>query len=124
MSLPQRAMSARMAAPNACGASMTMSGMVSAQGNAPGVRPDPALPSNKVPSVLSKVSFEQRLDQRPQARPVLFGDDLVGAVGGESARRLGGGECHPRQCGHTGSAPASDKGLGSTGRTAPGRCRR
>lgn len=60
-----------------------MSGMVSAQGNAPGVRPDPALPSNKVPSVLSKVSFEQRLNEQlplelpfkdAQGRSVKLGD--------------------------------------------------
>ena len=41
-----------------------MSGVVSAQGNAPGIMPDPALPSGKTPDVLSRVSFEQRLDQQ------------------------------------------------------------
>jgi protein SCO1/2 len=34
-----------------------------AQPNAPGVSPSPGLPSSQVPTVLSKVSFEQRLDQ-------------------------------------------------------------
>jgi protein SCO1/2 len=38
--------------------------IVSAQGEAPGVRPDSALPSDKSPMVLSRVSFEQRLDQQ------------------------------------------------------------
>ena len=38
--------------------------IVSAQGEAPGVRPDSALPSDKSPLVLSRVSFEQRLDQQ------------------------------------------------------------
>ena len=41
-----------------------MSAVVSAQGNAPGVRPDPAMPSNQVPTALSKVSFEQRLNEQ------------------------------------------------------------
>lgn len=41
-----------------------MSVAVSAQGNAPGVMPDPTLPSGQTPSVLSKVSFEQRLNQQ------------------------------------------------------------
>ncbi|HUQ86654.1 MAG TPA: SCO family protein [Vicinamibacterales bacterium] len=41
-----------------------MSVVVSAQGNAPSVRPDPALPSNQVPDALSKVSFEQRLNEQ------------------------------------------------------------
>jgi len=41
-----------------------MSAIVSAQGNAPGVRPDPAMPSNQVPTALSKVSFEQRLNEQ------------------------------------------------------------
>jgi protein SCO1 len=39
-----------------------MSVVVSAQGNAPAVRPDPAMPSNQVPAALSKVSFEQQLN--------------------------------------------------------------
>jgi protein SCO1/2 len=38
--------------------------VVSAQGNAPGVRPDPALPSSQVPKALQDVSFEQRLNQQ------------------------------------------------------------
>jgi len=41
-----------------------MSAVVSAQGNAPGVRPDPAMPSQQVPSALSTVSFEQRLNEQ------------------------------------------------------------
>jgi protein SCO1/2 len=41
-----------------------MSVVVSAQGNAPGVRPDPTMPSNQVPTALSKVSFEQRLNEQ------------------------------------------------------------
>jgi protein SCO1 len=41
-----------------------MSVVVSAQGNAPGVRPDPTMPSNIVPAALSQVSFEQRLDEQ------------------------------------------------------------
>lgn len=41
-----------------------MSVVVSAQGNAPGVRPDPSLPSGKTPVALSKVSFEQRLNEQ------------------------------------------------------------
>jgi len=40
-----------------------MSAVVSAQGEAPGVRPDPGMPSNQVPAALSKVSFEQRLNE-------------------------------------------------------------
>ena len=41
-----------------------LSVVVSAQGNAPGVMPDPTLPSGKTPSVLSKVSFEQKLNEQ------------------------------------------------------------
>ena len=41
-----------------------MSAVVSAQGNAPGVRPDPTMPSSQVPAALSKVSFEQRLNEQ------------------------------------------------------------
>ena len=41
-----------------------MSAVVSAQGNAPGLRPDPTMPSNQVPTALSKVSFEQRLNEQ------------------------------------------------------------
>lgn len=41
-----------------------MSAVVSAQGNAPGVRPDPTLPSNTVPVALTKVAFEQRLNEQ------------------------------------------------------------
>jgi protein SCO1/2 len=60
-----------------------MSAVVSAQGNAPGVRPDPSLPSNQVPTALSKVSFEQRLNEQlpldlpftdEHGRPVKLGD--------------------------------------------------
>ncbi len=38
--------------------------VVSAQGEAPGLRPAAALPSNAVPGVLGKVAFEQRLNQQ------------------------------------------------------------
>ena len=41
-----------------------MSAVVSAQGNAPGVRPDPTMPSSEVPAALSQVSFEQRLNEQ------------------------------------------------------------
>ena len=41
-----------------------MSVVVSAQGNSPGVRPDPTMPSSQVPTALSKVSFEQRLNEQ------------------------------------------------------------
>src|SRR5215213_10004776 len=41
-----------------------MSAVVSAQGNAPGVRPDPAMPSGHTPRALSHVSFEQRLNEQ------------------------------------------------------------
>lgn len=41
-----------------------MPALVSAQGNAPGVRPDPTLPSSQTPAVLEKVSFEQHLDEQ------------------------------------------------------------
>ena len=41
-----------------------MSAVVSAQGNAPGLRPDPTMPSSQVPTALSKVSFEQRLNEQ------------------------------------------------------------
>jgi protein SCO1 len=43
---------------------LLMSAVVSAQGNAPGVQPDPAMPSHQVPAALSKVSFEQRLNEQ------------------------------------------------------------
>ena len=38
--------------------------VLSAQGEAPGLRPAAALPSNAVPGVLGKVAFEQRLNQQ------------------------------------------------------------
>jgi protein SCO1 len=41
-----------------------MSVVVSAQGNAPGVRPDPTMPSNTVPAALRQVAFEQRLNEQ------------------------------------------------------------
>ena len=41
-----------------------ISAVVSAQGNSPGVRPDPTMPSNQVPTALSTVSFEQRLNEQ------------------------------------------------------------
>ena len=37
---------------------------VSAQGDAPGLRPSSGLPSNQVPGPLSRVSFEQRLNEQ------------------------------------------------------------
>ena len=43
---------------------MLMSAVVSAQGNAPGIMPDPTLPSGKTPVALTKVSFEQRLNEQ------------------------------------------------------------
>jgi len=47
-----------------------MSAVVSAQGNSPGVRPDPAMPSGQTPKALTSVSFEQRLnEQLPLALP-------------------------------------------------------
>jgi protein SCO1/2 len=41
-----------------------MSAVVSAQGNAPGLRPDPTMPSSQVPLALRQVSFEQRLNEQ------------------------------------------------------------
>ena len=41
-----------------------MSAVVSAQGNAPGLRPDPTMPSSETPKALTSVSFEQRLNQQ------------------------------------------------------------
>ena len=41
-----------------------LSAVVSAQGNSPGVRPDPTMPSSQVPTALSKVSFEQHLNEQ------------------------------------------------------------
>ena len=41
-----------------------MTAVVSAQGEAPGIRPAAALPANQVPGVLGKVAFEQRLNQQ------------------------------------------------------------
>jgi protein SCO1/2 len=41
-----------------------MSAVVSAQGNAPGLRPDPSMPSSQVPAALRQVSFEQRLNEQ------------------------------------------------------------
>ena len=47
-----------------------MSVVVSAQGNGPGLRPEPGLPSQQTPSPLTNVSFEQRLnEQLPLALP-------------------------------------------------------
>ena len=43
---------------------MLMSAIVSAQGEAPGLRPPQALPANQVPGVLGKVAFEQRLNEQ------------------------------------------------------------
>jgi len=56
-----------------------MSVVVSAQGNGPGVRPDPAMPSQQTPTALAKVSFEQRLnEQLPLELP--FKDETGRAV--------------------------------------------
>ena len=41
-----------------------MSAVVSAQGTAPGVQPDPAMPSSQTPRALQNVSFEQRLNEQ------------------------------------------------------------
>ena len=41
-----------------------MSVVVSAQGNGPGARPDPAMASQQTPTALAKVSFEQRLNEQ------------------------------------------------------------
>lgn len=41
-----------------------MSVVVSAQGDAPGLRPAPGVPSSQVPGPLSKVAFEQRLNEQ------------------------------------------------------------
>ena len=41
-----------------------MTAVVSAQGEAPGIRPAAALPSNQVPGVLGEVAFEQRLNEQ------------------------------------------------------------
>lgn len=54
-----------------------------AQGNAPGMRPEPGVPSSTMPDVLKGVSFEQRLDttlpldltfRDDEGRPVRLGD--------------------------------------------------
>ncbi len=41
-----------------------MSAVVSAQGNAPGLRPEPGMPSSQTPTPLTNVSFEQRLNEQ------------------------------------------------------------
>jgi protein SCO1/2 len=41
-----------------------MPAVVSAQDNAPGLRPDPGMPSNQTPTPLTRVSFEQRLNEQ------------------------------------------------------------
>ena len=41
-----------------------MSAVVSAQGNSPGLRPEPGMPSQQTPTPLSNVSFEQRLNEQ------------------------------------------------------------
>jgi protein SCO1/2 len=56
-----------------------MTAVVSAQGEAPGIRPAAALPSGQVPDVLSKVAFEQHLnEQLPLDLP--FADESGKAV--------------------------------------------
>ena len=54
---------ARLAAVMVVSAIALMTAVVSAQGEAPGLRPAAALPSNAVPGVLGKVAFEQLLNQ-------------------------------------------------------------
>ena len=46
------------------GAIGLMTAGVSAQGEAPGLRPSQAMPSNQLPGVLGKVAFEQRLNEQ------------------------------------------------------------
>ena len=41
-----------------------MTVVVSAQGNAPGVAPDPGMPAGQTPTALSRVSFEQNLNEQ------------------------------------------------------------
>ncbi len=41
-----------------------MAAGVSAQGNGPGLRPEPGMPSSQTPTPLSNVSFEQRLNEQ------------------------------------------------------------
>jgi protein SCO1/2 len=48
----------------AMSAAALMTAVVSAQGEAPGIRPAQALPSDQVPGVLGKVAFEQRLNEQ------------------------------------------------------------
>jgi protein SCO1/2 len=56
-----------------------MTAVVSAQGNAPGIMPDPTLPAGKTPVALEKVSFEQKLNtQLPLDLP--FKDEQGKAV--------------------------------------------
>ena len=56
-----------------------MTAVVSAQGEAPGIRPAASLPSGQVPGVLGKVAFQQHLnEQLPLALP--FADESGKAV--------------------------------------------
>ena len=41
-----------------------MTAVVSAQGEAPGIRPAASLPSGQVPGVLGKVAYEQHLNEQ------------------------------------------------------------
>jgi len=56
-----------------------MSGVVSAQGDAPGLRPAPGLPSSQTPLALQKVAFEQRLNE-PLPLDLPFKDENGKAV--------------------------------------------
>jgi protein SCO1/2 len=56
-----------------------MSAVVSAQGDAPGLRPASGLPSSEVPSALQKVAFEQRLNE-PLPLDLPFKDENGKAV--------------------------------------------
>jgi protein SCO1 len=56
-----------------------MSVVVSAQGDAPGLRPTPGLPSSQTPSALQKVAFEQRLNE-PLPLDLPFKDEHGKAV--------------------------------------------
>jgi protein SCO1 len=56
-----------------------MSAVVSAQGDAPGLRPAPGLPSSQTPVALQKVAFEQRLNE-PLPLDLPFKDENGKAV--------------------------------------------
>ncbi len=56
-----------------------MSAVVSAQGDAPGLRPAPGMPSSQTPAALQKVAFEQRLNE-PLPLDLPFKDENGKAV--------------------------------------------